>query len=370
MAITFGSSSAPNTVTTNLDAVFSLSLANYRKKLTDNIGASNALLFDLIGGPSYESADGGTYITEQMMYALAPMDSYDGYDELATTPTDGITQAQYEWRQLATPISYSMKEVIQNQHKLVDLVDSKIKQAEMGIQEGWAQAFMWGAVPQGGALTAARSSTSNFSASIDPLGKLVSYNTTSLTVGGVPELANTWWRNRSATSAATTYSGYLYELTNMYNTLALGSGGPPTHVIMDQTSYQLFIHAYFSVYKTNPAAVDGHFPFVASKFMNAKIIMDDKVPDAYTGAIGTQTGGVVDNSTLTYGTAYFLNSNFFKIRYHPSRDFELLKNEEGKAFVKPLNGDSRIGHISWMGNVTLSNRHKQGVLAKIARTLT
>jgi hypothetical protein len=98
--------------------------------------------------------------------------------------------------------------------------------------------------------------------------------------------------------------------------------------------------------------------------------MDDKVPDYYSDTIGTLSGGSVDPTTLTYGTAIFLNSKFFKIRYWPQRDFELLKDENGKGFVKPINGDSRIGHIGWMGNDTISNRRKHGVLAKIARTLT
>lgn len=370
MAITFGNAAAPNNITTYLDSVFSTSLANYRKTLIDNIGAMNAVLYDVIKGETYEEASGGTYIAEELMYGLAPADSYDGYDELSTMPTDGITQAQFEWRQIAAPIVYNMKEVIQNEQKIVALVKARIQQAEMGLQENWAQAFMWGAYPQGGAITSPRTSTVNGSSSIEPLPKLIAYNSTALTVGAIPELANTWWRNQWATSAATTYSGYMLELERMYNRCALGTGGPPTHILMDQVSYELFIHAYFSIYKASPDALDNAYPFVGKKFLNAKVIMDDKVPDAYTGAAGTQVGGIVDSTTLTYGSAYFINAKFFKIRYHPDRNFEMLKDENGKTFAKPINGDSRVGHVAWMGNVTLNNRRKHGVLAKIARSLT
>ena len=87
--LSFGTSSAPNNVTTYLDSVFSTSIANYSKSLKDNIGASNAFLYDLLKSDMYQEADGGTYITEQLLYALAPMDSYDGYDELSTQTTDG-----------------------------------------------------------------------------------------------------------------------------------------------------------------------------------------------------------------------------------------------------------------------------------------
>jgi hypothetical protein len=162
----------------------------------------------------------------------------------------------------------------------------------------------------------------------------------------------------------------MYEMENMYNLCSLGTGGPPTHMLMDQVTYQNFIHAYFSVYKANPDALDQAYPFVGKKYLNAKVIMDDKLPDFYTGAPGVMVGGVVDPTTITYGTIVFVNSKFFKIRYHSDRDFEPLRDENGKWFVKPINGDYRVGHLGWMGNVTINNRRKQGVLAKCARTLT
>lgn len=369
MAITFGSTSAPSNITTYLDSVFAQSLANYRKQLIDNIGATNALLYEILASDSYEEADGGTYFGEDLMYGLADADSYDGYDELSTLPTDGITQAIYEWRQMASPIVYNMKEVIQNQHRIIDLVKSRISQSELGIQEGWAKAFYWGAQPSGGLITSPRVSGVNGSLGINPLPLLVSYNT-NLTVGNIPEGTNAWWKNKWATSAATTYSGFLYELENMYNLCALGTGGQPNLMLMDQVTYQNFIHAYFSVYKASPDAIDGHYPFVGKKFLNAKVVMDDKVPDVFNGLPGVQSGGVVDPTTMQYGSCYFLNTKFFKVRYHKDRNWELLKDENGKSFVKPINGDSRVGHVGWMGQTTINNRRKQGVLAKIARTLT
>jgi len=367
--LTFGNTSAPNNITTYLDSVFSTSIANYSKSLKDNIGASNAFLYDLLKSDMYQEADGGTYITEQLMYALAPMDSYDGYDELSTATTDGITQAQFQWRQMASPISYNMKEVVQNQHKIIDLVDARIQQSELGIQEGWAQAFMWGSGATGGNLYTARTSTANSSLSIDPLPLMIMGTpTTSVQVGGLDQSLNTWWQNKTQTSTATTYSGFMLEMEQIYNSCALGTGGQPTHMLMDQVTYQLFIHSYFSVYKANPDALNNEYPFVGKKFLNAKVIMDDKVPDVYSNAIGTLSGGAITAASLTYGTCFVINSKFFKVRYWPQRDFELLKDENGKSFVKPINGDSRIGHIGWMGNVTVSNRRKQGVWMKIARS--
>jgi hypothetical protein len=50
--------------------------------------------------------------------------------------------------------------------------------------------------------------------------------------------------------------------------------------------------------------------------------------------------------------------------YESETDFILTE------FQKPVNGDSRIAHILWMGTVALSNRSKQGVMGNIATSLT
>lgn len=375
MALTFGSPTAPLSITTYLDSVFATSLANYRKQLVDNIGASNAVFYDLIKSDAYEEADGGTFIAEELMYALSPTDSYSGYDELSTVTTDGITQAAFPWAQLATPISYNSLEVIQNEHRIINLVKSRITQGTMGMQEGWAQQWWWGAAGQGGALTTPRVSPLNSSLGINPLPMLVSYNTsgsstTALTVGGLSEYTYGWWANQSFTSTATTYSTYIRELLHFYNTMALGTGGPLTHIFMDQDSYETYCHAYFSVYKYAPGAVDQEYPFEAVKFLKAKVIMDDKVPDVYSGTVPTLVGGIGSSTSTTYGSYWGINSKFLKLRYHKDRDWEMLKDENGKTFAKPITGDSRLGHVAWAGNTTINNRRKHGVMGKVLKSIS
>jgi len=358
MSVTFGASSAPSQVTLNLDSLFGQSLAAYKKTLTDNIGATNAFFYEMMKKDLYESQE-GSFIQIPLMYALAPADSYDGYDELSTLPTDGITDAIFQWRQCASPIAYSEKERKQNKNKIIDLVQSRIKQSEMGLQEYFAQALLWGAAADGGSLTAARTSAINGSSSIDPLTLLIAFDpTTSTSIGNINQNTSTWWRNKTKTSAATTYDGFLLELDNIFNSTALGTGGKPTQVLMDQITYELFVHALYQKYRQ--IKTDENFPFENTLYKGAHVTMDDKVPDVYTGV----------TSAATYGSAYFINAAFFKLIYEKESDFELLKDENGKSFQKPTNGDSRVAHIAWMGNTTVSNRRKQGVFGKIARTLT
>jgi len=358
MAITFGTATNPSQITTYLDSLFSQTLANYSKKIVDNIGKSNAFYSKVINSSLYESENGGSYIQVPLMYQLGTMDSYAGYDELGVTPVDGVTSAVYEWRQLAIPIVYSMDEVLKNREKIVDLVKTKIMQAEMGIQEGFITHLLQGS--GNGALTTPKVSGNNGSSSIEPLPKLIEYSTTAETVGNISGSTYSWWRNFSTTSAATTGDGLLQEMLTMYNNCSRGTGGSPDLILMDQTTYELFHMAIYKRYRQTSS--DQNFPFENIKWMKSLVVWDEKVPNVFAGT--------TDTSTTTGGTIYFLNTKFFRIKYMAGRDFSMLTDENGKTFVKPHNGDSRVGHIAWMGNVCVNNRRKHGVIGKVARTLT
>ncbi len=350
MGATFGSSSAPSQKTVNLDALFSLSYPAYKKQLFDNIASSNAALSALMKSEAYESQDGGTHVEIPLMYALTPMDWYDGYDELSSLPTDGVTNAIAQWRQAAAPITYSEKERKQNKQNLVKLVTTKLTQAKLGMQEGFATAFMQGA--GGATITTAASSGINGASGVDPLPLLIAFDpTTSTSILNINQNTSSWWRNKTKTSAATTYDGFMLELDNIYDSCALGTGGAPNMGFADQTTHELAKHAYWQKFRQINS--DMNFNFENFIYRKMKLVMDEKTPDAYTGTVA-----------LTYGSIYLLNLQFFHMIYESETDFELT------PFAKPTNGDSRLAHILWMGTIGISNRRKQGVFGKIARTLT
>lgn len=353
MAVTLGTAGVPGQLTLNLDSVFATSLANYNKTLIDQIGKTNAFLMKIMQNGTYKSTEGGAYITEELMYALAVPDWYDGYDELSTQPTDGITQAIFQWRQLAVPIAYSMKERKLNKQRIVDLVQARIKQAEMGIKEKLSAAILQGS--GSGALTTPQSSGINGAAGIDPLPLLVHYApTTAATIGGLAQNTYTWWQNKTKTSAATTYDALLNEFQNLYNTCALGTGGEPDLILTDQTTYELFQAAHWNKFRILES--DKTFAFENTKFKKALVTFDQLVPNI--------DAGTTDTTTANGGTAYFLNTKFFNLRYESETNFTTTD------FQKPVNQDARVAHILWMGNMTINQRRKQGVMGHIARSLT
>ncbi len=201
--ITFGPSGTPNQLTLNFDAIFASSLANARKTLADNISNSNPFFYEMKQNGMYESADGGAYIQEDLMYALTTTDSYDGFDTLNTTPPDGITAALFDWAQTATPIPVSEKEKKMNKHRLIDFLAARIKQAELGAIDYWSKAVLQGSIPTGGSLYNPRTSTLNGSSSMSPLFLFAQQDPTVggqtySKIGGIDQsvASNAFWRNR------------------------------------------------------------------------------------------------------------------------------------------------------------------------------
>lgn len=358
--MTFGASGQPSTSTFNYDALVSASLANYRQSLMDNVGSANSFFYEMYNSDQWESRDGGLYLIEDLMLALTPVDSYSDYDELPVTPPEGLTQAQFDWSQAAVPISISEAERKKNKHRIVDLLTSRIMQAEIGMKEFFAKAFLQGQLINNSGSNAYTNyvSPTNGSTFIDPLFKLIAYDpTASLVVGNINQntAANAFWRNRTANyTAVTTYDGFIAALLNLYNTCSRGTGGAPTNALCDQLTWELLALAYYKKYQAN-MATEGQFPFPNVKFFDCRVVWDEFIPDVANNTTTPLTGK---------GTFCFWNKKFFKVCYESETNFV------STDFQRPVNQDAKAKHILWMGGVTINQRRKHGVAGNIARTMT
>jgi len=330
---TYGLGTAPSQNTINYDAILSTSLFNYQRTLTDNISKSNAFFYRIQENGMYEGLDGGIAIQIPLMYALA------------------------------VPISISRKEERQNSStdRIIDLLKSKIMQAELGIKEGFSKAILQGSYASGGTSVFTNATSSlNGASGPEPLFKLI-YGTNGAggtgTVGNINSTTSTWWQNQylqSATSSSSKASDFLLEADKIFNTCAKGPGGPPDMVLTDQYTFQVWNTAYYQVYR-RMADTDDNFPFPNIKFHNAVVTWDEFMPDVYNNTLTPNTG---------VGTAAFINTKFCSVKYDEETNFVATQ------FMKPVNQDARVAHILWMGNVCVSNRRKLGVWFNLPRTLT
>jgi len=360
---TIGDSGAPSTHTIYYDALLSTTLMAYRKELVDNIFKDSAFLAYLRMAGAVEKQNGGERIAIPLMYGdNDTVHTHGGYDVIDTTPQEGITTAYFPWAEIAGTISISRLEERQNagEGKLLDLLKAKIKQAEMTLREKLNGDLICGTVSSA---TFVPDQASGGKYGVLPLGYfLAQENTTDPVAGGdVGNISRdeSWWRHNTGCMGAgadgdtfnlnfTTYAGMKVALRRMYNYCSRGSGGSPDLVIADQISFETYENALDTqVRYQNTKMADMGFDTI--KVRGATMIWDEKVPDIHAGT-----------TTITNGTVFFVNTNFYKLVIDSETDIITT------PFVEPENQTAKTAKILFMGNATSSNQRKHGVCFEIA----
>ena len=121
----------------DFNALLSTTLQNYQPTLVDNIFKDLVLLNHLNERGRVQVEEGGTSIVEPLMYAVNnTVASYAGYDTIDLTPQDGISAAEYQWKQMAASIAISGIEEAKNRgtEAIIKLLNAKIQQSEMSLK--------------------------------------------------------------------------------------------------------------------------------------------------------------------------------------------------------------------------------------------
>src|SRR6478736_7110153 len=113
----------------SFDAIRSTTLKHYTPKLEDNIFGNSTLLYWLKEAGNIERVSGGEQLVEPLLYAAnTTAGAYAGYDNIATTPQEGITAAVYDWKQFAVTVAISGLEEAKNSsvEAKINLLQAKI----------------------------------------------------------------------------------------------------------------------------------------------------------------------------------------------------------------------------------------------------
>ena len=362
---TFGAS-APQSNTVNYDALLSTTLMAYRPTLVDNIFKSNAFLAALkkYDGISYQ--DGGERVQVPLMYEQNDtFRSYSGYSQLVVKPQDGITSAFYPWTEIGGTITISRREERQNSGEaaLLNLLESKVKQAEMSLKAAVNLQLIQGTV------SSATFVPGNATLDLLPLGYFLRYApntdpTTGGNVGGIAAATYSWWRPMMANFATTvatghqfglavtTYAGLKVGMYRLYNYCSRGAdGSAPNLILTNQETYETYENALDTQkqYMDESLATMG---FTNIKMKGATMVWDELVPDLYTGT-----------AALTVGTAFFLNTQFYKLYIDKQTDFVTT------PFVEPENQTAKTAKVLFMGQAAVSNPRKLGMASRISLTI-
>ncbi len=321
---------ATGTTADRFDVILSTTLRNYTPKLIDNV-TSKIFLFDWLKRKGkMRLLSGGEEIIVPLLYAFNDtVGSYDGYDPIDLVPQTGIGNARYVWKQAAGSITISGKELRQNngEAQVINLLKAKTQQLELSFANYFNEKLF-------------ADGSGNNSKDIDGLTLLVADAGTG-TVGGIVSGTYTWWKNYTATDGGTSYNALLSNMRIMYNTISKGVDFPDIG-ITGQTVFQAYEGLLVATVTYNIGLVDGRtadYGFQNLKFKGCTLAWD---------------------SDCTATSLYMLNSNYLELVTHTDANFAL------QDFIKPDNQDAKSALMLWQGNLTCSNRARQGVLISIA----
>jgi hypothetical protein len=303
----------------NFDELLATTLANYRDQLTDNVFTARPLTYFLMDKGRIRMIDGGTKIVEPLIYGTnSTVSSYSGYDTISLTAQEGISAAEYEWKQYAASIAISGIEEAKNNGEaaILNLLEAKVLQAEESLREGFNQMFYG-------------DGTGNSGKNWNGLGNIVE---ASGTVGGINRATagNEFWRSYEENTAGALT---LAQMNTAYNSVSVGNDHPDM-VLTTQTLFEKY----------------------ESLLQPQLRYSDTKTADAGFQNLLFKAAPVAYDTHCTAGVVYFLNSKYLTLVGHSGKWFAQTE------FTRPENMDARYALIMCYGNLTCRNAKKQGKL--------
>ena len=308
----------------DFNALLSTTLQNYQPTLVDNIFKDLVLLNHLNSKGRVQVEEGGTSIVEPLMYAVNnTVGSYSGYDAIDLTPQDGITAAEYQWKQMAASIAISGIEESKNRgtEAIIKLLNAKIMQAEESLKSSLNTMLY-------------SDGTGNGGKDFNGLGNIIA--TVNNTVGGINATTNTWWNPIQDVSAATLSQ---QDMGAVYNQASKGSDVPDLIL----TNSNLF-EKYESLLTANVRYQD-----VAKANAGFQNLMFKQTPLVFDLAIAAATSSV---------PMYFINSKYLKLTGMNGHWFNTTDFQNGTV----AGVDARYALVMAYGELTCSNRARQGYL--------
>lgn len=255
------------------------------------------------------------------------MDS--GYDTLNVNPSTVFTAAEYEWRQYAENVTYSGREMrinMGNKERVFDLVrarvDNAVKSAANAMNRDMYSA---GAV----------------SNQIGGLQLLVA-DTPTNTVGGISAATYSWWANQTFSLAADADGAAIkLAIDKAYIALTRGTD-KPDFILTDPDLYAAF-EGSLQALQRYTSAREAEAGFETLRYKGADVFFDQVTDD-------------LGNSVMPSGHIYLINTSYLKLRQHRDAEWTVAEDKF------PVNQDSVVIPLLWMGNMTISNRKRQGVI--------
>lgn len=241
--------------------------------------------------------------------------------------SDVLTTANFDWKQANCNVTMSGLEEVQNSgaEAMHNLIKARIEVAEATLQNNISAALFYSNTEQGGK-------------AIGGLQHLIADLPTSGTVGGIDRQSNSWWRNQYYDFSDNSVTASSTTIQHAMNVIYLRAERGTEHVDLIVAGEN-----YFTYFEESLQA--------QQRFM-----------DANEKAVGGFRGYKYKGATVFYdpncntNRMYMLNSKYLHFRPAKSRNFVVLKDKVA------VNQDASVTPLYWMGNLTISNAARHGVI--------
>lgn len=315
----------PLAVPTTIDSVvLSTSLADYQKRLVDNI-YNNVVVLKLVNeAGNKKMINGGVSIVETLIRDKQNAGGfYLGADVLNNTQVNTTTLLEYKWQNAYEPIVINRDEERQNSgdiHKIVDLVGTKIQLSERAIQDRMDQAL---STPIGGANN------------LIDLETMVAAGT----LGSIAGATYTFWQSTLVTSGAFATQGLTDMTTANYLVSSSATIDNPTVFLTNKTIFQKFEQTRLPLERISNGTMSANAGFTNLTFKGKPVI--------YGNYIGS-------------GLLFGLNMNYIYLAVDSETDFVTT------PFISPTNQTIKVAYILWRGNLLTNNRRRHFKLSSIS----
>jgi len=307
----------------NLSEIVTTTLRNRSRTLSDNVSNHNALLRRLRENGNQTSVTGRDIVRELEYADNGTVQFYSGYETLDVSPSDVLSAAVFDYKQLGGSVTISGLEQIKNsgEQAIINLLEARINVLEKSMMNSL--------------------STSIYSDGTGTSGKevgglqLIVADAGTGTVGGINSSTFTFWQNvqTTATSSAFSTSNVQDDMNTIYLQLVRGADSPDL-VMAGTNAYKAFLGSLQAI---------------------QRITSDDLANSGFTSVQYLNSDVVFDSSCNT-NRMYFLNTDYLRLEVAASRDFV-----PGEARMS-VNQDALTTPMFWSGNLTCSNRALQGVI--------
>jgi hypothetical protein len=312
--------------------IITATLRNSDVDVADSISNHNAFYNRLKKRNMIRTEAGGTVIDCPIMYqGPGVYQRYFGADPLDVSYQQSHTHARYEWKQAVVHITSNGRELAINRgkSKIFNLAKSKIRAAMAQASNGMNQDLL-----SAGLLD---NQLTGLQAAITTTG--------AGTVGGINSTVETWWKSIVQSAAAPLQGGGAITpgpttieslLGPLYRRLTIGSS-MPDFVVLSEDYYNFFELSQVSLKRyTDASKADAGF--VSLKYHGADVFHESAV------------------AGMPASTGYMVNTEYTELVVSEGRNWE---QADGKS---PVNQDTVITPVYFMGNLSYSDRRRLGTV--------